>query len=400
MSNNMRKLTTEEFIEKARELHGNKYDYSKVNYVNNHTKVCIICPEHGEFWQVPSSHLQGVGCPKCGLNKIWESRGRITTDEFIEKAIEVHGDKYDYSKVRYVNSHTKLCIICPEHGEFWQLPYVHLKGCGCDKCGDVTIGNKLRFRKDEFIEKARAIHGDKYDYSKVEYVNNQTKVCIICKNCGNEFWMIPNNHLRGQECWKCNKYRNHPYTTEEFIEKARAIHGDKYDYSKVEYVNCDTKVCIICPEHGEFWQTPYVHLTGFGCSKCHDLRMEREWRMYLDKLGIKYITQYREGFGRMSLDFYLPEHKVAIECQGIQHFKPVKFTKSMSKEQIEDNFSSCVGRDILKNGMCNKMGIKLLYFTNLKQFLKQFDLANDFGGIYHDCIFTRKKELINEFIKN
>ena len=221
----MRKLSKEEFIEKARKVHGDKYDYSKVEYVNSATKVCIICPIHGEFWQVPSSHLQGFGCSKCGYRIVWEKRGRITTDEFIEKAKQIHGDKYDYTKTEYKGAHTKLCIICPIHGEFWQMPYVHLKGNGCDKCGDITIGDKLRMGKEKFIEKARKVHGDKYDYSKVEYKNNETKVCIICKNCGTEFWMTPKSHLFGCNCRNCNKYRNHTYTKEEFIQKARAIHG-------------------------------------------------------------------------------------------------------------------------------------------------------------------------------
>ena len=107
----MRKLTTKEFIEKAREVHGDKYDYSKVRYANSKTKVCIICPKHGEFWQEANSHLQGSGCSKCCGNNSY------ATEEFIEKAREVHGDKYNYSKVEYKGMHTKVCIICPEHGK-------------------------------------------------------------------------------------------------------------------------------------------------------------------------------------------------------------------------------------------------------------------------------------------
>ena len=117
-----KKLTTEEFIIKAKEVHGDKYDYSKVNYINVDTKVCIICPTHGEFLQMPSSHLNGRGCPRCSGNK------KLTTEEFIIKAREINGDKYDYTKVEYVNNSTKVCIICPTHGEFWQTPNGHLSG--------------------------------------------------------------------------------------------------------------------------------------------------------------------------------------------------------------------------------------------------------------------------------
>jgi len=124
----VRKLTKEEFIEKAKLVHGNKYDYSKVNYINNSTKVCIICPEHGEFWQLPNSHLLSFGCSKCTNNY------NYTTEEWIEKAKKVHRNKYDYSKVNYLNNYTKVCIICSLHSEFWQTPDNHLGGNNCPKC--------------------------------------------------------------------------------------------------------------------------------------------------------------------------------------------------------------------------------------------------------------------------
>ena len=122
----MAKLTTEEFIKKAREVHGDKYDYSKVEYVFNKTEVCIICREHDEFWQKPKNHLSGYGCPICS------GRKKMRTSDFIKKARSVHGEKYDYSKVEYNGNSEKVCIICPEHGEFWQRAGEHLKGKGCD----------------------------------------------------------------------------------------------------------------------------------------------------------------------------------------------------------------------------------------------------------------------------
>ena len=113
---------TKEFIAKAKAVHGDKYDYSKVNYVNSFTKVTIICPKHGEFEQTPNLHLKSQGCPNCYGNK------KMTIEEFIKRAKEVHGDKYDYSKVKYVNALTKVTIICPIHGEFEQTPAKHLLG--------------------------------------------------------------------------------------------------------------------------------------------------------------------------------------------------------------------------------------------------------------------------------
>ena len=184
-----------------------------------------------------------------------------TTEEFIRRAKKVHGDKYDYSKVEYKGTHTKVCIICPIHGEFFQTPNNHLHGQGCLACG-----GRKQLTKEEFIQKAREVHGDKYDYSKVEYVNKNTKVKIICPIHG-EFFQTPNNHLQGHGCHKCVGCKQ--LTKEEFIQKAREAHGYKYDYSKVEYINAHTKVKIICPIHGEFEQEPNSHLEGKGCPNCY-----------------------------------------------------------------------------------------------------------------------------------
>ena len=254
------KLTREEFIEKAKEIHGDKYEYSKVEYKNTTTKVCIICKEdgHGEFYQTPVNHLRGSGCPKCSGN------AKLTTEEFIKKAREKHGDKYDYSKVEYNGGKNKVCIICKKdcHGEFYQRPTIHLQGYGCSKCSE-----KANLTTEEFIKKAKEIHGDKYNYSKVNYKNSTTKVCIICKEDGHgEFYQTPNCHLSGSGCPKCSgRYR---ISAKEFIKKAKERHGNIYDYSKVDYKSVNDKVSITCLEHGEFFQLAYSHLQGSGCPKC------------------------------------------------------------------------------------------------------------------------------------
>lgn len=164
-----KKLTQEEFISKAKQIHGGKYNYSKVKYINNRTKICIICPKHGEFWQNPHNHLKGAGCSYCTSNH------NYNTTEFVEKAKLVHGNKYDYSKVQYKGNKCKICVICPKHGEFWQIAGEHLKGHGCSKC--FYDKNKINnaYSILEFVEKAKKIHGNKYDYSKVNYINSRTK---------------------------------------------------------------------------------------------------------------------------------------------------------------------------------------------------------------------------------
>lgn len=247
------KSNTEDFIKKAKAIHGNKYDYSKVEYINTHTKIIIICPVHGAWEQQPYNHLMKKGCPKCGGNS------KSNTEEFIQKSKIVHGDKYDYSKVSYINNSTDVIIICPEHGEFKQNPASHMEGKKCGKCAGTYMDTKY------FKEKAKKVHGNKYDYSKVNYISQKFKVIIMCSKHG-EFEQNPTSHLRGAGCIKCAGMKK--LTTEEFIQKSKIVHGDKYNYSKVEYVGTDIPIIIICPEHGEFKQSPYCHLKGNNCPKC------------------------------------------------------------------------------------------------------------------------------------
>lgn len=353
----MKKLTREKFIEKAKQVHGDKYDYSKVEYINSQTKVCIICKKHGEFWQKPNSHLLGYGCNKCAIEK----RSKLatkTTDSFIERAKKVHDDKYDYSKVEYKGKDMNVCIICPKHGEFWQTPHNHLIGAGCPKCKNEYISKKYSDTTETFIEKARKVHGDKYDYSKVNYINSQTKVCIICPEHG-EFWQRPNNHLNGWGCSKCSGIEKK--TTKTYIDQVKLIHGDKYDYSKLNYVNNKTKVQIICKKHGVFETYPNHHLyMGIGCPKCTIYKLEKEVMDMLDEMKIKYIWQYKpEWLKPKSLDFYIPLLGVSIECQGEQHYRPIKFYggETKYKRQVES--------DLIKVQKCIENNIKLIYYTNI-----------------------------------
>ena len=283
-----------------------------------------------------------------------------TREEFIKEATEIHNGKYDYSKVEYNGAHTKVCIICPEHGEFWQRPYAHTKGQDCPKCANKNKGVYCRSSKEEFIKKGREVHGDKYDYSKVHYVNRRTKVYIICHEHG-DFKQTPHNHLKGNGCPICSG--RYVPTTEEWIDLAHKKHKGKYDYSKVKYVDSFTKVCIICPEHGEFEQTPSQHLYGYGCPKCNLSHLERSVMNYLDEHGITYDYQKRfKWLGKQSLDFYLPNYNVGIECQGRQHFEAVDYFGG------NETFKQTLERDKRKKALCDKHDIKLLYFGNVPNY--------------------------------
>lgn len=192
---------------------------------------------------------------------------RLTTQEFIEKAQKIHGDKYNYDKTEYVNSHTKVTITCPIHGDFKMLATNHLSGDGCPLCSQ-----RPRYTTETWKATAIEKYGDRYDYSKVDYKNSRTKVCIICHEKDEfgrehgEFWQVSTSHMSGRGCPKCAK--KYQYTNEEFIEKANLVHNNKYIYTNSQYVNCETKIRIICPEHGEFLQAPIHHLSGKGCPIC------------------------------------------------------------------------------------------------------------------------------------
>ena len=275
---------TKLFIEKAIVKHGDKYDYSKVEYIKSQEKVIIICKKHGEFQQISTNHIRGNGCNKCAIENNHNNK-KSNTEEFIQTSKEIHGDKYDYSKVVYDKSNIKVIIICKKHGEFKQRPGNHLNGQGCKKCGQVYSPTT-----NEFIENAINIHGDKYDYSKVKYNKAIEKVIIICKEHG-EFLQQPCSHLSGYGCKKCGielSIEKRKINIEEIIEKAITLHGDKYNYSKVEFIKMHEKVIIICKKHGEYNQILSDHLSGHGCNKCGIEKNANNCTGY-SKISIQYL---------------------------------------------------------------------------------------------------------------
>ncbi len=196
------------FVNRASEIHCNKYDYSLSKYTNTRTDIFIICPDHGPFTQKPYSHLAGIGCSTC----TYESK-RITTDTFVARSIKIHGNRYDYSKVVYTKSNIPIIVICKEHGEFKQLPTSHVRGAGCKLC----YYNSMKLSTAEFIDKANLIHQHKYTYDNVVYKHTHTPVFINCNQHG-VFQQQPNDHLQGRGCSKCTllgRYNSNTFLNEE-----------------------------------------------------------------------------------------------------------------------------------------------------------------------------------------
>jgi very-short-patch-repair endonuclease len=259
------------FIQMAKEKHGDRYDYSLVEYKQNLTPVKIICTIHGEFEQTPKEHKKGSGCPTCGLELRAASKVLRSANLFIEKARSVHGGKYDYKLVDYKKAIRKVKIICKEHGIFKQSPNSHLGGNGCPTCAHLIGTSKRSLTLSDFLEKAKTIHSDLYDYSLVDnYKNYRTILNIICKEHG-VFKQKASNHLTGNGCQKCGRAvveESKRLSQSDFLERSTNVHASRYDYSLVMYKNNSTKVKIICKEHGIFKQTPNNHMSGAGCKKC------------------------------------------------------------------------------------------------------------------------------------
>ena len=361
------------FIKRSKDKWGDKYDYSLVDYKNCKEKVKIIYNKTGEiFEQTPSNHLnyapenikikktkEDIEEPELNSKKYVEvnEKPKYTTDDFIYESKLKWGDKYDYSLVEYKNSRTKVKIIY-DGIVYEQTPVSHLKY------------PPERFMNQEiFLIKAKRKWGDKYDYSLLEYKNSRTKVKIIYD--GIVYEQYPIDHLIYEP--------DNKLTKKEFIERSLEIHSNKYNYDKVEYENDNKGVIIICPIHGEFKQTPNIHLRGSGCEKCSDYFGEEEISKFLDKFSIKYERGYKfkESSYTIRFDFYIPFARTVIEFYGIQHFQPVDNFGIEAYERLKNN-------DKIKNDYCEENYINTIIirydqiddiwemlWNNLKNYIKK-----------------------------
>jgi hypothetical protein len=291
---------------------------------------------------------------------------KLTTEKFIRRAKEKHGDKYDYNISIYINKRTKIKYICPIHGIIEQYPINHMKGHGCYKChnnGKNTLYN--------FIKKSNLLHKNKYNYDKVIYINAKSKVIINCPLHG-DFEQRPNDHLNGNGCIKCSGRYN---KKEEFITNSNIIHNNKYDYSLVDYTNNKTKVEIICPIHGIFEQRPDNHIHGNGCPLCNESNGEKKIRIFLEHKNIKY--EYQKIFNDcknifpLPFDFFIKEKNIAIEYDGEQHYIPINYFGGYI-QLLNQNKKDYIKTEYCKNNNIILLRIKYNNFDKIDDILSNY----------------------------
>jgi len=316
---------TNRFIFESKKIHGNDYDYSKVVFKNMNTKV-ILLKDGVEYLQNPNKHLMG--------RKPERVRRLRSNNDFIDEARSIWGYKYDYSLVEYKGSHIEVLI---KHDDviYRQKPVQHLLGYNCERD---TIKNK-----EDFLRKCRDRHGDKYDYSLVEYTGSQNKVKIIFD--GKVYEQKAGAHIHSSGMIERVILKK---TTRQFIKEANVIHNFRYDYSKVEYMNNQSKVIIVCKIHGDFEQVSSSHLSGTGCPHCCESKGEKKISKFLDLNEIEYIRQKKfDGCVgiryKLPFDFYLPKYRTAIEFDGKQHYEPMEFfggLESYNRLKVNDKIKS------------------------------------------------------------
>jgi Zn ribbon nucleic-acid-binding protein len=317
---------------------------------------------------------------------------------FIEKAINKYGDKYDYSLVEYVNSKTKVKIICSIHGVFFKTPNDLLNGYECTECSKYK-NNKVKKNKEKkyFIDKSNKIHNNKYDYSLVEYVNNKTNVKIICPIHG-VFEQTPIRHYKTNGCKKCS-YDQRKHTNEDIIKKFKETHKDKYDYSLVKYNSYNERVKIICPIHGVFEQTPKFHIKGCNCPKCSSKNIIDAKRDDLDSFIKKGNLRHNNKYDYSLVEYVNSNIKVNIICpiHGIFEQPPRDHLSghgcgkcgqiiSKSENDIYEYIKSIYNGKIVRNNR------KILDGKEIDILLPDKNIGIEYCGLYwHSNLFKNDK---------
>lgn len=286
---------------------------------------------------------------------------KLTLNNFIIKSQMIHGNIYDYSEVKYINSRSNVIIKCIIHGSFSQIPNAHIRGSKCPKCS-----KKASLTLEEFVALANIKHNNKYDYKFVIFINNNTKVKINCLEHGT-FTQTPYEHLKGHKCSKCAGVGK--LTTEEFINLAQQKHSFKYDYLNTNYTGSKYKVLITCKNHGDFLQTPNRHLQGDGCSKCSNIisKPETDWLNYL---GVAKEYRQPKNFKinglKIKPDAYNPLTNTIYEFYGdFYHGNPRKFDSFKVNPLTKKTYGELYLNTLKKEYIISKAGYKLITIWEL-----------------------------------
>lgn len=456
----MKKLTQEEVIHSFKAVHGDKYDYSKFVYNDNHTKGIIICPVHGEFIQTPAKHKAGKGCKRCACSLINETR-KIDKDEFIRRSTEKHNGNYDYSSVDYKGLQEYVDIICPEHGVFRQRASEHMNGAGCKKCA-IEKSRKTFNDLETIKQKIKEIHGERYDYDFSNYKGGKSTLKIKCEKHG-WFDQTVSYHLRGSGCPKCAiekntelkrhkqedilkridkiydgqyeiknfeykrigqyvdvlcKKHNHNFRTtvgnllhghgcpmcglekysekrsftfDDFLQRAKEMHGDKFEYDKDSYTNFQSPVGIYCKEHKRwFSQIARNHANGqIACPSCYSTKSRGEEQLFqfvkqICPDAIQSDRKLLKGTrcDGKEIDIYVPNKTLAIEYDGLYWH---------SEAKIKDDTHR------IKTECCAEKGVQLIHIFedewNEKPEIVMAMIRNKLG-LKSESIAARKCEIV------
>ena len=393
-----KRKTTSQFIEDAIKVHGDRYDYSKVEYLGNNKDVIVICPIHGESKQRPANHLNNGGCFLCGVEKSTKSKLR-SKDEFIEECIKTHGDKYDYTITNYVNCKDTIEVSCKNHGVFKVIADNHQRKQGCPKCKkEEIIENQALY----FIEKSNKVHKNTYDYTRVIYIDNKSKVEIGCKIHG-VFLQRPLNHLAGNGCTECGREKREGKkgSSEEFIKKATKNHGNLYDYNLVNYTNAKNNIIVICKTHGEFLQNPIRHQRGAGCPKCSTAKRAEALVGNTDGFINKSKIIHQNKYDYSLVEYTHSRDKVKIICKdhGVFEQAPVTHLKGSGCQRCASLINIYKKEDYIKLSPIATLYLVLLEYENEK-FYKIGKTKNTVQQRLGTNISSYNFEIISEYINS
>lgn len=314
----MKRKSQEDVIAKFVSIWGDRFDYSKVNYVNSDTRVVIVCGKHGDFSLTSYQHNSGSGCYKCGRESAAIKTGKKNKQsqvEFIAECKKKHGDRYDYSKTVYEHSSKLITVGCSVHGDFVTKAASHKYGSGCTKCALAERSKAYSMLPGTFWSRVNEKHGSTYEYL-CEFTGLDNNISIRCDIHGT-FEQKACLHLVTSGCQRCSKERvakSVTITEEDYLTGCYKIHGDTYSYEKTKYIGCYDRVIITCKVHGDFLQRANVHSHGSGCPKCRH-RISKPALAWLTSIGVPVIEQYLPDVKKYA-DGYDPQTKTVYLFHG------------------------------------------------------------------------------------